>query len=264
MLREKSPYESTQRHAAYIEDNKETYDKLKAKLPNVHIIYSDRARMKEEEDMPPIDNTTDYYSFSHKKADDNLDLASFAAIPPGDNGVHTCRYCSKVYQNGGKPFREHEKLCGKLIDSGKAHKLQCKYFKCFCTKCHEGNYGECRFREISGEEQSAFVATNTDIREIKELMRVEEEEQEQRSIAEKSREALSMLTRPYPLVASNMKCLYGKHWKAIEKILDLRATRLDGKSSNALRVEDIRAAINEKGEWDIIIPMVEEKLDQMQ
>ena len=79
-----------------MKDNEETYHKLKTKLPNAHIIYSERACMMEEEDMPPVDNTTSYYSFSHKKADDNLDLASFAAIPPGNNGVHTCRYCSKV------------------------------------------------------------------------------------------------------------------------------------------------------------------------
>ena len=51
MLRRKSPYDTTQRHVAYIEDNKVTYEKYKSKLPNMNIIYSDRAHMKEDEDI---------------------------------------------------------------------------------------------------------------------------------------------------------------------------------------------------------------------
>ena len=55
----KSPYESTVRNIAYMEDNEESYNMLKTKFPNAHIIFSDRACLRDDEDTEAIENTTE-------------------------------------------------------------------------------------------------------------------------------------------------------------------------------------------------------------
>jgi hypothetical protein len=68
------------------------YQALKEKHPINHIILSDREQMKEKVHMWAIENI-DYYSFVHKKSDDNTDVNSFLPIPQGD--VIICwYYCS--------------------------------------------------------------------------------------------------------------------------------------------------------------------------
>jgi hypothetical protein len=81
-----------------LQRNPMVYQALKEKHPINHIILSEREHMKEKEDTWAIENRTDYYSFAHKKSDDNTDVNSFLPIPQGDDGLYTCRYCCSKYK----------------------------------------------------------------------------------------------------------------------------------------------------------------------
>lgn len=267
MLRRKSPYDCTQRHVAYIEDNKLTYEKYKRKLPNMNIFYSDRTRMKEDEDIDAIKDTTQFYSFSHKRADDNPNVNSLEPIPLTGDNEHTCRWCHKRFKNGGKAFKEHEKLCTALASTGKAHKINYKFFKCLCWQCQAGNHHLCEYRDFAGEENYKFVASKKDINKTKIILKEREQQEESKKIADKCQEVISKLSvPPYPLVTET-KGLRIEHWKAIKELLSISATTDasddDSSKKKVLKKADIISHISCKGEWDVIIPLLKQRLSQL-
>ena len=262
MLRKKTPYDTTQRHVAYIEDDKEAYDKYKDRLPNMNIFYSDRARMKDEEDIDAIKNTTQFYSFSHQRADDNPNADSIDGIPVTDDNEHTCKWCHKKFKNGGKAFKDHEKLCTELACTGKAHKVNYKYFKCLCWKCQAGDHELCTYREFAGEETYKFVTSKKDIEETKLALQEEEHKKERIRMAELCQEVLTILHEPpYPLVGET-KGLKVDHWKAIKNLLSISVTNNNGGNSKSIVKKDIISAISNKGDWTVIIALLKEKLSQ--
>ena len=110
----KSPYETTRRFVAYLEDDKKTYDELvENNEADKHFIYSDREKVKKEEDTSPINDTKKYFSFWSNLSDNDIKSSDYGrAIPPAEDGTLTCRYCqSEMKQKTA--FEKHEIVCKK-------------------------------------------------------------------------------------------------------------------------------------------------------
>ena len=212
-------------------------------------------------------DTTKFYSFSHKRADDNPDVNSLEQIPLTGDNEHTCRLCHKRFKNGGKAFKDHEKLCTELASTGKAHKIHYKFFKCLCWKCQAGDRHLCDYRDFAGEEKYKFVASKKDINKTKIILKEREQEEESKKIADRCQEVISKLSDPpYPVVAET-KWLKMEHCKAIKELLSISATidagGDDRSKKKVLKKADIISDISRQGGWDVIIPLLKEKLSQI-
>jgi hypothetical protein len=257
----KSPYECTKRFAAYMEDDMTIYQKLRKNVPGGHFIFSDRDRMKHEEDTRPIENTHAYYSFCHSKDDDNSDVKSFLPIPRSETGQYLCRFCNCKYKTK-KPFEAHEKFCKLSIETGKAHRIRFKYFKCFCKKCREGGgqSSQCMFKDISGEEQSKWLLSNADYQEIEEMIGVANDKASEDAILESVKEAMGLLfskyNHDYPTVPETNCGMKRSHWCALVDICNLNVSRLDN-ARGSPRVMDMQAALEKYGGWKKIVQLLE-------
>jgi uncharacterized Zn-finger protein len=255
-LEAKSPYECTKRFVAYMEDDQTIYQKLRKNVPDGHFIFSDRDRMKNEEDTRPIENTHAYYSFCHIKDDDNSDVRSFLPIPSSETGQYFCRFCSSKYKTK-KPFEAHEKFCKLSIETGKAHRIRFKYFKCFCKTCREGQSNQCIFNDVSGEEQSKWLVSLTDSEDIEAQLALEKKKTVTEYKIRTIHEAITLFTAkyhqiPYPAVTETYCGLRKPHWTALAEVCRIKVNRSDGSEASP-RVIDLQNALNEFGGWQNIL-----------
>ena len=262
LLKLKSPYECTQRFAAYVEDDPKIFQRLKKKYQDGHIIFSDHACMKEEDDTNAIEHTTDNYSFYHVKDDDRLDANDFFPIPHDPiSGLYTCRFCRTKYKTK-KPFDNHEKICKLSIDSGNAHKICYKYFKCYCRQCSNGTPENCPLADISGAEHSRWLISNNDMDDIENQIAAESERALIESTTEYVRESLLLLfekygnkiqhSDQYPSISDTDCGLKRCHWCALANACDINVQRKDDRPGKP-RVDDVKHALDEFGGWKEII-----------
>ena len=262
-LKNKSPYESTARHIAYMEDNQETCNMLKGKFPTAHIIFSDRARLKEDEDTEPIGNTSEYFSFSHKKDDDDMNVDNFPRIEDRP----ACCFCFKLFQRRGKTLADHESFCKKAIESGLAHKIRFKHYKCCCNHCNNGDRNLCLKKESSGEEKIAWLMTNKDSRQLKDDIEAEGIQLNNQKTSQNAREALNKILAQYPdgteyptVVNTSCRGMLASHWEAIMKVCDIVGRRIDGHDGQ-LQVINRKQCLDDFGGWNIIVPLLREKVE---
>ena len=108
----KSPYETTRRFVAYLEDDKNVYDQLVSNNnAEKHFIFSDRDKVKKEEDTTAINNTKQFYSFWSNRSDQAIRSSKYGpALDPAEDGTLTCRYCHAEMKQK-KAFTRHEAIC---------------------------------------------------------------------------------------------------------------------------------------------------------
>ena len=118
MLRNKTPYQCTKRCVGYVEGKRDNFWKYQKKLknicPDLVLAFSDHYRMKAEEDYKPLSDTTEFYSYSHSRQDDNPNSNEFEHQERTQEGKYLCRVCGKEYQRTVKRFEEHERICFKI------------------------------------------------------------------------------------------------------------------------------------------------------
>jgi len=258
-FKSKSSYECTKRFVAYMEDDSTIYQKLRKNVPDGHFIFSDRDRMRDEEDTRPIENTHTYYSFCHKRDDDNCDVTSFLPIPRSETGQYLCRFCSSTYK-ARKPFEAHEEFCKLSIETRKAHRIRFKYFKCYGKNCREGRSHQCIFKDISGEEQSKWLLSTSDYQEIEQMISVANNSASNKAMLETVNEAMFLLFSKYhnhyPPIPETSCRLKQSHWCALVDICNVHVSRLDN-TNGSPRVNDMQAALEVHGGWQKIFELLE-------
>jgi hypothetical protein len=276
LLNLKSPYETTCRSVAWIEDSKEEFEKLKKKvedkkMPPMGVLFSDRARVKEEEDMAPLENITKYYSFRHDKADDNLKLADFVEKEPTANGEYICRYCPKSFTSDGKLFQGHQRFCRKAVEMGKSHLIKYKHFSCYCNKCADDE-GQCQYHEYYGEEQSKQLISIRDTKLIKGVLLKEDTKSQKMktvSILEEARNNFltnytSEVTYPDNFEIGSACRFKAVHWEYIvREACGITAERSDGKSGAITIKDNVRALKEGEGDWKAVLEKVEKKINEL-
>lgn len=270
MLKDKSPHACTKRRVAYVEDNKEEAEKYKNKLklkhPDLLVVYSDRTRMKEEEDCEAIDDTQTFYSFSHKREDDGKSYESFPLLNQTAEGKFPCRVCRKEFESNGSRLKEHKELCKYLVQQHEKHCLYMQIFDCSCNQCADENFDQCPYKEYAGEEKETWIHSKKAEENAKVAFAAQKLNSQQQEIIAHATEALNKMkdcNENYPFIRDTPDgILTRKYWSAITNLTAVTVTRNDGKTG-APKIEHMKIALaNHFISWKPLLETLEPAIDR--
>ena len=262
-LFKKTPYQCTKRYIGYVADTMDEFEKFQKHVPDVKMIYSNRDHMKRFEDTSPIENLTDYYSFSHKSKDDDLNSSDFEE-KNSSNG-YVCRYCTKTFDKKGKAFDHHERFCQLAIDTCQGHKIRYQRLQCHCHHCHEGNAHQCQFKIPAGAEESRWLVSITAENAIRSQIAEEDSNDHIKTLVQSAKSACEKMKQKfgdgmYPSFTETCK-IKSDEWSSIVKLCKINVKRLDGDENKSPRIIDIQRALRDalpQG-WKEVFTIVEKE-----
>ena len=276
-LKTKSPFQTTGRFVAYIEDDLERYNKLKQNLPpDNHIIYSNRNHRQElENEITGMDGITKCHVFYHNKSFDSLRAQDFPAVEER-GGRFICRYCAASYVRK-IDYAKHEARCDAVVRSGRARHVIQTINPCYCNDCNGDMNKNCNFQHLKGEVKKTWLIPKQDMDQIKERLQANTEMVQENENAEKAIKLIRCFfqkflgleivdgnTLPSNETISRLPAFGSKEIqgtlrandvKILTEVLGLVVTRTDGQSTRAPLKSDHEASLNNVG-WRFIIDQV--------
>lgn len=259
-LKDKTPHECTRRIVMYIVEKKDRFEDLKRQEPEKHFIYCDREKLQQE-DTQAIEDTKQYYCFSHSREDDAIPtIDDFPEVRPSVGHEAICRFCHSEFQKNGLSYERHESRCRVKHLSGVGRKIRFKVFDCFCNQCNPNipDNGPCQYSLISGEEKFKWLLSTHDEQRLDDELNAESAatanhqlDEAVRSIIERFRTSSEALrTREMNTGQYGLKA---KDWKNLtKKFIKEKIARRDGKSGEPT-IHDNLCALNQLGGWDYVL-----------
>jgi len=284
-LKTKSPYQSTKRHIAYIEDDPVRYRKLKANLdPRYeHIVYSDRENIqKNSSEITSLNGISKFHMFCHDTHDDNITSADFPdAIEVGDDDVHKCRYCEHEYKSSAH-FAKHEEECKVVVDSPDSRLVRFTKQFCFCNECNGDINKDCSYQPLKGDLKRQWLLPLPALEKIREKLVANREAKEDEEGLKKSKQIITAIVRKHsgleafplqgadycnlaariPSFGNKEMTIKASDIKTVAKTLNLQVTRRDLRTGQPLK-SDYEEAFTGAGGWKFVLEGLSAKLLNM-